>query len=101
MQQVGDHLLAQLLDGLPVFLLDRPHQVGLGAEVVADRGVVALPGGLADLPVGHREHAVLGVQPLGGGQDRLLGGAGPLGANGPAAVVIGSVNLVPAFKSSD
>ncbi len=51
----------QLLRAAPrsdrVLAHDRPDQVGLGAEVVADGGVVALPGGLADLPVGHLEHA--------------------------------------------
>ena len=53
--------LAELLDGPAVFLLDGAHQVGFGAEVVTHRGVVALAGGLADLPVGYREHAVLGI----------------------------------------
>ncbi len=78
-----DHLFPQAFDGLAVPLLDGPHQVGLSAEVIADGGVVALPGGLTDLPVGDGEHAMLGEQPLGGGQDRLLGGAGPLAARRP------------------
>jgi hypothetical protein len=63
-----------------VLLLDRADQVGLGAEVVADGGVVALPGGFADLPIRHREHPVFGVQPLGRLENRLLGTAGPIGA---------------------
>ncbi len=66
-----------------MFLLDGAHQVGLGAEVVADRGVVALPCGLADLPVRHGEHAMLGVQPFSGLQDRLLRAARPIGTHGP------------------
>ena len=39
---------------------DGSYQVGLGSEVVADGGVVALAGGLADLPVRDRQHAVFG-----------------------------------------
>ena len=66
-------------------LFDGAHQVGLGAEVVADGGVVALPRSLADLPVRHGEDAVLGVEPFGGGQDRLAGAAGPVGAQGPGS----------------
>ena len=81
---LGHHPREQPLDRHAVLLLDRAHEVGLGAEVVADGGVVALPGGLADLPVGHGVHTVFGEQPLGGGQDRLARDAGPLGANGPA-----------------
>ena len=79
---LGDHAFPELFDGRAVALLDGAHQVGLGAEVVADGGVVALPGGLADLPVGDGEDAVFGEEPFGGGQDRLPGGAGPLGAQG-------------------
>ena len=67
-----------------MLLLDRPHEVGLGAEVVADRGVVALPRGLADLSVGYGVHTVFGEQPLGCSQDRFPRDAGALGANGPA-----------------
>ena len=78
------HVLAELLDGLAMFLLDGKYQVGFGAEVVTHRCVVALAGRLADLPVGYREHAVLGIQPLSGRQDRLLSRGGPLTANGPA-----------------
>ena len=78
-----DHVFAQPLDGLAMLLFDGAHQVGLGAEVIADRGVVALPGGLADLPVGDGEDAVFGEQPLGGGQDRLLCCAGPFAARDP------------------
>ena len=63
-------------------LLDSPHQIGFGAEVVADRGIVALAGGLADLPIGDGEDAVFGEQPLGRGQDGLLSRAGPVGARG-------------------
>ena len=67
--------------GRAMLLLDRAHQVGLGAEVVADRGVVALARGLADLPVRHGEDTMLGVQPLGCLQDRLLRAARPVGAH--------------------
>jgi hypothetical protein len=66
-----------------VLLLDCAHQIGLGTEVIADRGVVALAGRLADLPVRHGEHAVLGVQPFGGLQYCLLRAAGTIGAHGP------------------
>jgi hypothetical protein len=37
---------------------------------------------LADLSVGYGEHAVLGVEALGGGEDGLARGAGPFGAQG-------------------
>jgi hypothetical protein len=40
-------------------LLDGPHQIGFGAEVVTDRGVVTLTGSLADLPIRDREDAML------------------------------------------
>ena len=76
------HPLEQPLDGRAVLLLDRAHQVGLGAEVIADRGVVALSRGLADLPVRYGEDAVFGVQPFGRLQDRLLCAARPIGAHG-------------------
>ena len=78
---VGHHPLEQPLDGRSVLLFDRPHQVGLGAEVIAHRGVVALSRGLADLPVRHGEDAVFRVQPFGRLQDRLLCAARPIGAH--------------------
>src|ERR1700694_5368004 len=65
-----------------MFAFDRPHQVGLGAEVVTDRGVVSLAGGLADLPVRHRENPVLGEQPLRRREDCFSRGAGPVGPYG-------------------
>ena len=55
----------------------------LGAEVVADRCIVALPCGLADLPVRYGEHPVLGVEALGGLQYCVLRTTGPIGAHGP------------------
>ena len=75
--------LPAAFDGLPVLLLDGPDQIGFGAEVITDRGIVPLSGSLADLAIGDGEDPMLGEQPLGGGQDRLLGGAGPLAARGP------------------
>jgi len=39
---------------------------GLGAEVITDRGVVALPGSSLTCRFGDGEHAVFGEQPLGG-----------------------------------
>ena len=80
--------------GRAVLLLDGPHQVGLGAEVVADRGVVALARGLADLPVRYGEHTVLGVQTLGGLQNRLLRTAWPGRRAQLLAVVTATVNAV-------
>ncbi len=73
----GEHLLAQRVHPVAVSAQDGPQQVGLGAEVVADGGVVALPRGLADLAVGHGEHAALREQPLRDGEDQLPGAAGP------------------------
>ena len=49
-----------------------------GAEVIADDGGVALPGGLGDLPVRHRDQPPLGEQPLGGVQNLLSCGLRPL-----------------------
>jgi hypothetical protein len=54
---------------------DGAHQVELGAEVVADGGVVALPGGGADLPVRHGAQALLGEQPFSGAEDLSARGA--------------------------
>lgn len=70
-----------------MLVFDRADQVGLGTEVVADGRIVALPGGLADLTVGDREDAVLGEEPLGGGEDRFTGEACPIGAGAPEEVV--------------
>ena len=78
LRSLRHHLLAQLFDRYPMPAFDRTDQVGFGAEVVADGGVVALARGLADLPVGHRVDAVLGEQPLGCGQDGLARGAGAI-----------------------
>jgi hypothetical protein len=50
---------------------DRADEVGLGTEVVADGGIVALTGGLTDLPVGDGENTVFGEQLLSGSEDGL------------------------------
>jgi len=60
----GHHAGTGPLDLLDVLAGDRADQVGLGAEVVTDGSVVALPGRLADLAVGDRVHPAFGEQPL-------------------------------------
>ena len=40
--------------------LDSTNEIGFGAEVITDGGVVALPRGLADPPVRYRINPVLG-----------------------------------------
>jgi hypothetical protein len=82
-----DHAPPDLLHPLVVPVHDRADELLLRAEVVADRRVVALARGLADLPAGDRRHAVLGEQPLGRRHDRLArpGGLPPAGPHGPRA----------------
>ena len=63
-------------------LLDSAHQIVFGPELLASRAIVALPRGLADLPIRDGEYPMLGKQPLGRGQDCLLSRAGPVGARG-------------------
>lgn len=82
-----------------MLVFDGAHQVGLGAEVIADRGVVALSRSLTHLTVGNRVHAVFGIQPFGGLEDCFLGGARAIGT--VLAVVTFSVNPVTPGKSSD
>jgi hypothetical protein len=52
---------------------DRQHEVGLGTDVVGDRGVVGLTRRLCDLPVGHLGDAVLDVEPFGRFQQQSAG----------------------------
>ena len=72
----------------PFAVLDLLVQLSAGAELHHDLEVLGVLEGLvhpANVRVVQellRRH--LGVEPLGGHQDRLLGGAGPLGAHGPA-----------------
>ena len=59
-----EHAPAPLLNLLEMPVHHGPDQVVLGAEVVADGRVVALPGRLADLPAGDGRDAPLREQPL-------------------------------------
>src|SRR6266568_2165587 len=67
-RSVTGHLETQThpedIQPLGVPLGDGAHHVLLGAEVIADRGGVALSGRLTDLADGDRVHPVLGEKPL-------------------------------------